>query len=124
MKQYLLLSLIIPLFAGINMDAITRAISAGDVATLGQYLDETVEIAVMDNEDLYDKSQALPVLKGFFGKYQPKSFSQVHQGTSKGSDSVYCIGNLVTSQGAFRVYIYMRVEGSKYWIQELRFDKE
>ncbi|MCB0521576.1 MAG: DUF4783 domain-containing protein, partial [Saprospiraceae bacterium] len=46
------------------------------------------------------------------------------QGASKGQDSQYCIGNLVASSGTFRVYVYMKVSGGKYLIQELRFDKE
>ena len=63
-------------------------------------------------------------LQNFFAKYQPKNFHQVHQGTSKGKDSQYLIGNLTTNNTTFRVYLYMKVAGSKYLIQEIRFDKE
>lgn len=106
------------------MDIITRAISAGDVATLGKYLDETVEISLMGEEELYEKDKASEILKSFFSRNTPKVFSQAHQGSSKGNDSTYCIGNLATSTGIFRVYIYMHASNGKSVIQELRFDKE
>ena len=124
MKQLLLAVLFVPLLNGSNMDAITRAISTGDVNALGQYLDQTVEIAIPNQEDLYEKAEASAILKGFFSQHVPKAFSQVHQGTSKGNDSLYCIGNLTTSNGTFRVYIYMHLQNGKLSIQELRFDKE
>lgn len=126
MKSFLILILLAPLTATLeaNLAEITRAISAGDAEALGQFFDQTVEVAVMDEEDVYNKPQAVALLKDFFAKNQPKSFSQVHQGTSRGNDSQYCIGNLVTSTNTFRVYIYMKVTGDRYIIQELRFDKE
>ena len=64
------------------------------------------------------------MLRNFFAKNKPKSYNQMHQGTSKGQDSRYTIGNLVTSSNSFRVYIYLKVQGGQQLIQELRFDKE
>ena len=54
MKYLLLALLFTPVLNGGNMDIITRAISAGDVATLGKYLDETVEISL----EIHQKSLA------------------------------------------------------------------
>ena len=113
------LATVAPDFAGI-----TQAISKGDAEALSQYFDESVEIAVLEEEDIYNKSEAKTIVDKFFQQYKPKSFSQVHQGTSKGQDSKYCIGNLVAGDASFRVYLYMKVEGSSYLIQEIRFDKE
>ena len=76
----------------VNLNAITKAISEGNAEALGQYFDQSVEISVLDNEDVYAKAQAIKVVKDFFAQNKPKSFSQVHQGTSKGNDSQYCIG--------------------------------
>ena len=107
-----------------GMSTITDAIKNGDVETLSKYFDEDVEVAVLDDEDVYDKASAKQKVKGFFDKYQPKSFNQVHQGTSKGKDSQYLIGNLNAGGDTFRVYLYMNVTGGSYLIQEIRFDKE
>ena len=106
-----------------NIGAITKAINDGDANTLGQFFDETVEIAILDSEDMYSKTQAIAKVKAFFDTTKPKSFKEMHQGTSKGQDSQYCIGNLTAGNGTYRVYIYMKVSGGKTVIQELRFDK-
>ncbi len=107
-----------------SLTGISKAISSGDVETLSSYFDESIEIAILDDEDFYDKDEAKEVIKTFFSKNKPKSFSQVHQGTSKGKDSKYSIGNLVTSNTSYRVYLYMKVNNGKYVIQEMRINKE
>ncbi|NRB62491.1 MAG: DUF4783 domain-containing protein [Saprospiraceae bacterium] len=125
MKQLLFLLLVVPVASQSNLNSITQAISKGDASTLGQFLDKTVEIAVIDREDIYTRSEAERILNDFFNIHEPKSFSQVHKGSSKARNSLYCIGNLVTGKREiYRVYIYMRVDGDEYVIQELRFDKE
>lgn len=107
-----------------NFAAISKAISDGDAVALSNFFDQSVEVAIMDQEDIYDKAQATQVVKTFFSKNKPKAYTQVHQGASKGKDSQYSIGNLQTSSGNYRVYLYLKVSGSNYIIQELRFDKE
>lgn len=129
MKNFLFVLLLAPSIAFItedelNLDAITKAISSGNADALSPYFDATVEVAVMDKEETYPKAEAVKVVKEFFAKNKPTSFKQVHQGASKGQDSQYCIGNMAATSGTFRVYIYMKVTGGKYVIQELRFDKE
>ncbi len=125
MKTFLGFLLTIGLFYGLpNLDAITQALNSGDVEVLATYFDESVEIAVLDEEDVYEKAEATKVLKTFFSKNKPAKFDQVHKGTSKGQDSVYCIGNLTTSAKSYRVYVFMRINGNKHFIQELRFDEE
>lgn len=128
MKNLLFAFILMVPFVGsannVNLSGITDAISKGDAAELSKYFDQSVEIALLDEEDVYNKTQAVTIVKDFFASNKPTSFSQVHQGTSKGQDSKYCIGNLTTTSATFRVYIYMKVVGQKYTIQELRFDKE
>lgn len=107
-----------------NLDAITKAISAGNADQLSQYLDQTVEVAVLEEDDVFSKSEAVALLKQFFSVYKPASFSQVHKGISTNKDSEYCIGNLSTGDATFRVYIYLKIIDNKHLIQELRFDQE
>jgi hypothetical protein len=78
----------------------------------------------MDKEDIYTKDKATKILELFFSQNKPKSFKEVHKGTSRGNDSQYCIGNLSTSTKTFRVYNYMKSTGGKVAIKELRFDEE
>ena len=98
--------------------------NTGDADALGQYFDNSIELSVLDNEDIYNKTEAIQIVKTFFNQHKPKSFSQLHHGSSPASDSQYCIGNLVTADGTYRVYIYMKISGGTTVIQEIRFDKE
>ncbi len=107
-----------------SLNDIARALNTGDAGALGSHFDQTVEIAVMEKEDVYGKEQAISMIARFFEQKSPQSFTQVHNGTSKGNDSRYAIGNLVTKSGAYRVYIYMKMVDGQYLIQELRFDEE
>jgi len=107
-----------------ELDVIATALQAGDTNTLATYFDEQVEISVLDKEDLYDPATAKQVLATFFANNKPLTFDQVHKGTSQGENSVYCIGNLTTASKTFRVYVFLKVEGKKHLIQELRIDEE
>lgn len=129
MKAFLFICFLTPLVAWTNpldqsIADISKAIRSGDAATLGTYFDGQVELATPTNEDVYDKAEAIRLVKQFFTKYPPGSFSQVHQGTSKSNDFEYIIGNMTTGSKTFRVYFYMRRGADKYVIQELRFDEE
>ncbi len=129
MKNLLFLLLFVPAFAFGNqgnptLDAITMALSNGDVETLSKYFADNVEISIKDNEQLYPKAKATEVLRNFFNANKPKSFQQVHEGTSRESSDRYCIGNLSASNGTYRVYLYLKAAGNTLKIQEIRFDAE
>lgn len=103
---------------------ITRALGAGDLATLANMMDAEVELSILTDENLYARDQARQKLQGFFAANPPSGFTQVHQGSSKSDSAEYCIGNLTTSNGVYRVYIYVAKKGERMVLQELRFDRE
>lgn len=107
-----------------GLQEISRALGSGDAAALGSYFDESVEISILDDANLYDKSEAVSALQSFFRKYPAKGCSQVHSGSSKGKDSQYSIFSLSTETQKFRIFLYMKSIGSKDVIQELSIDKE
>ncbi len=106
-----------------GLEAIKKAIGAGDVAALSSYFADNVEISIAGSERLYPKAKAGEVVRGFFNANKPAGFKQVHQGASRESSDQYCIGNLTTDAGTYRVYIYLKNSGDAVNIQELRFDK-
>ncbi|MEN0048448.1 MAG: DUF4783 domain-containing protein [Bacteroidota bacterium] len=125
MMRFTFLLFLLPLLAfkaDQDLTQITQAISIGSATTLGQYFDDNVEIALLNEEDVYNKSQAVQKLETFFEKNQPKAFSQVHEGSSKGNASKYCIGNLKTNSEDFRVYMFIDISADQYKIQELRIE--
>jgi Domain of unknown function (DUF4783) len=107
-----------------SLEAITNALNTGDADALSKYFSDNVEISIQDKEQVYNKAKALEVVRSFFNSNKPKSFSQVHKGTSRENSDQYCIGNLTAMNGTYRVYLYLKVSGSGLAIQEIRFDKE
>jgi hypothetical protein len=108
-----------------NLAAVTKAISDGDASALGAYFENTVEMTVLDKQDVYDSPKAVQVLKDFFTKNKPKAFTPMHQGSSKGNASHYTMGDLSTSGGNYRVVVYYKATTSdKLVIQELRIEKQ
>ena len=51
-----------------NLASITKAISNGDAAAVGTYMDANVEMSLLGKQDLYNKNQAIQALNDFFGK--------------------------------------------------------
>jgi hypothetical protein len=106
-----------------NLSIIQKALGEGDANTIGLYLDASVEIKLVDKQDMLDKAKATEALRGFFLKNKPRAFNTVHQGTSKGNSSHYTIGDLQTASGNFRVYIYYKAASGNFAIQEIRIEK-
>ena len=128
MKNLFLIALVLPFLAWVspdqNLSGINDAFQRGDAKSLAQYFDSRVDIAILEQEDTYDKQGAERIITDFFSKNKPQSYKSVHQGVSKNADSQYSIGDLITASGAYRVYVYMKVDGSNHTIMEIRFDKK
>lgn len=129
MKNLLFVLLLAPLAAFADqgnpaLEAISKALGSGDADALAKYFGDNVEISILDKEQTYTKAKATEVLRGFFNTNKPKSFNQVHKGTSRENSDQYCIGNLAATGGNYRVYLYLKVAGNNVTVQEIRFDKE
>jgi hypothetical protein len=103
-------------------DAVINAISTGNSAVLAGYFNPSLTLAILEKEDIYTRQQAELILKDFFARNTPVSFTVLHKGGKEGSQ--YAIGNLVTSGDVFRVTIYLKVKDGKSLIHQLRFEKD
>ncbi len=122
-------SLFFALFATVSFGqttstALTKAIAAGDVSTISSYMDETVEVCLLNIDDFLAKEKAIEAMNSFYATHSPKSFNIIHQGESKGKGSQYFIGNLKTDGDSFRVFIALENTGGKELIQQIRFEIE
>ena len=112
------------LFTSISLISFTEILDAlkkGDAAEVAKFFDSSVEITLPEKSDSYSKSQAELVLRDFFNTNTIKDFEIIHKSESVGSQ--YCIGNLKTSNGSYRITIYMKQKGTKQVVQEIRFEK-
>ena len=104
-----------------SLSDIIRAFKSGDVAEISASLDQTVEITISAKNNTYNKAQAQQQIKDFFATNMVRDFKVLHQSESGGS--AYCIGNLSTSNGNFRVTLYAKEKDGKTLLQEIRFEK-
>lgn len=101
---------------------ISDALGKGDARTIGKYLVSSVDLTIIDDEDMYPKDQVVRKLEQFFQKNTPQRFEIKHQGTSK-LDDHYRIGDLSTSGGMYRVTFFMKNGGSAMEIKQLRIER-
>ena len=81
-------------------------------------------MTILEQENVYSKAQAELVVKDFFEKNRPKTFTIIHKGSSP-EKTQYAIGNLVTANGrTFRVSFYIKNTQGKNLLQELRIETE
>lgn len=104
-------------------DEIIQSLKSGDSKTLSAYFNQNIEMAVLENDNVYSKAQAEQIVNNFFRNYSPENFTIVHQGGKEGAQ--YVIGNLTTSSGkfrSFRVYFLLKKNSGKDYIHQLRIE--
>jgi hypothetical protein len=124
-KIFLLLLLVTGSVKALDIyDDIANAIRSGDSKQIATYFSNSVDLTIMNQEDVYSKAQAESIVKNFLIKNPPKTFSILHKGSSK-EGTLYAIGNLVsTNNKTFRISFFVKMVSGKYMIQELRFETE
>ena len=122
------LTLILPSLGASGQDqakipsGISAALKTGNATELCKYMNSTVDLVLMDNEDFYKKNVAETILKDFFNKYRAKDFTIRHQGAK--NDAEYAIGNLETEKGNFRVYFLLKKVGQESLIHQIRIESD
>lgn len=101
---------------------IAIAFKVGSAEELARYFNNTIELVILEKEDVYSKIQAQQIIDNFFTDYYPKSFEFIHQGGKE--DSKFAIGKLVTFNGTFRVTILIKLKNDKPFIHQLRIETE
>lgn len=109
-------------FTGDAFDNISNAFRSGDARQLASFFGTTIDLTLLDREDVYSKGQAEIMLKDFFARNPPKSFQLVHKGSSQ-EGTQYGIGELQTGNGKeFRVTFNLRITNGKQVLNELRIE--
>jgi hypothetical protein len=101
--------------------ALIDAFKSGNAIELSKFFNTSIELAIIDQEDIYSKQQAELIVKNFFAKHVPTNFTILHKGGKEGSQ--YAIGNLVTSAGNFRVTLLIKQKDGQPYIHQLRFEQ-
>jgi hypothetical protein len=102
---------------------IGTAIKSGTASNVSKYFNSTLDLTTPDNEGTYSKTQAELILKDFFTKNPPSSFTINHQGSST-DGSLYAIGTFATSSSSFRTYFLLKKVDTGFLIQKLEFEEQ
>jgi hypothetical protein len=105
------------------IDDIASAIRSGNPKNISSFFIESIDLKVIEKEDVYSKQQAEMILKDFFSKHAVKSFTVAHKSEPK-AGSQYVIGTLETSNGKFRTYFLIKTVGGRTLIQQFRIETE
>ena len=105
-----------------DLNNLYKAIGKGDVNTIFTYMDTRLDLCIYDDQTPMRREEAKDKLIKFFADVKPQSYTHKHSGTSRANANFH-IGELITSKGSLRVYIYMTDTSQGQKIKELRFDK-
>jgi hypothetical protein len=99
------------------------AIKAGSSKELAAYLNSSIDITINGDMGNYSRTQGEYILRDFFKDNPPSSFTIVHQGASKGG-LPYAIGQYLSKEKTFRVWMRIKNSGNDYLIHEISFIEE
>jgi len=119
---FLVLTVVLSLsFIGIP-ENINDALKTGDTNALKKFMNSTVELVILDKENIYSKIQAEQVLKRFFTKHRPVKFDVLHHGSN--DNSQYYIGSLKTDKETYRIYYLLKTKNNTTLIYQLRIESD
>lgn len=102
---------------------IIAAIKSANAKELSTYFNNPVDLTTPGNEGTYSKAQAEMIVKSFFQKYPPASFTISHQGKSN-DGSQYAIGAYKSGANQFRTYLLLKVISGQPLIHQLKFESD
>lgn len=100
---------------------ISQAIKASNSSELSKYFNNSIDLTIPGSEGTYSKVQAEQIIRSFFVKYPPVSFTINHKGNSN-DGSIYAIGTYNSSTKSFRTYYLAKPIEKQLLIHQLKFE--
>lgn len=107
------------------IDDLSAQFKIGNAKEIGKNFANTVELIIIDQEDMYSKAQSEQILKDFFVKNAPTKSTIAHR-LSSNPNYRYGILSLSTKNGNFRVTITLKLQktSNAFLINELRIEPD
>ena len=109
-------------FAFDVIDDMSVIFKSGDAKEISKYFSTTVELSVIDKEDIYSSNQATFILKDFFAKHPPISAKVIHKVTSN-PNYKFGVILLTTSNANYRVSFELKTNSSKFQLSQIRIEE-
>lgn len=108
------------------IDDLAIYFKAGNSKDIAKNFATSIELIIIDQEDVYSKAQAEQILKDFFVKNPPSKSVIIHRITNGANfrDYRYCVIALTTKSEKFRVTISMKKSANVFLITELRIEPD
>ncbi|MDN3547524.1 DUF4783 domain-containing protein [Mucilaginibacter aquaedulcis] len=120
----LILLFLLPGFAPADaIDNVANLLKQGNSKELAKLFAPSIEISLMDEENIYSQAQATLILDKFFTKNKPKSIKLLHKVNSS-ANYRFGVFILTTDSGLYRVAFTLKGTDEKMNIIELRIENE
>ncbi len=106
-----------------HSDSIAAAIRHGNSRELANFLNATVQLILPGSDGRYSKTQAELIIRDFFNRTPPSSFTLKHSGES-GDGSQFHIGIYKSGETRFRTYFLIKQQAGYWLIHQLRIEPE
>jgi len=100
---------------------ISKYMSQGDAESLSAWFADNLEITVSGNTSDSSRNQAKQILKSFFSKSAPTSFSIQH--TAAKGNMKYALASMACGAEVYTVTIFVSYQDTAYKIQQLKIEK-
>ncbi len=103
------------------IDDLSGYFKAGNSRDIAKNFASTIELIIVDEEDVYSKAQGEQILRDFFMKHPPVKTSVFHK-INNSPNYRFGVVILNTSKETFRVSITMKKVNNSFQITELRIE--
>ncbi|MCZ4222081.1 DUF4783 domain-containing protein [Pedobacter rhodius] len=117
---------IAPIYRSANLQAdiiddLSSYFKAGNSKEIAKNFAPTIELIIIDEEDVYSKAQGEQILKDFFNKHVPVKTSIFHR-INNSQNYRFGVVLVNTNKETFRVSITMKKFNTSFLITELRIE--
>jgi len=119
----LLILYLMPSIAADPIDKVAGLIRQGDTKELSKLFAATVEITILEEENVYSKTQAELILDKFFNQNKPVSVKILHK-VNTNPNYLFGVLTLTTGNGTYRVTYTLKKGDSGLTLIELRIEAE
>jgi hypothetical protein len=96
--------------------------SQGNAQSIGHHMHSSVQLVTPQSEGYYSKAQATMILDKFFKAHPPRTCTVQSQGSSE-NGAHYCLMNLETAAGNYRVNLFLKKGSGMLLLQEMKIEK-
>ena len=108
-------------FQGDIIDDLSSYFKSSNAKEIAKNFASTIELIIIDDEDVYSKAQGEQILRDFFIKHPPVKTSIFHK-INTNPNYRFGVILLSTSKETFRVSVTMKKLNSNFLITELRIE--